>query len=101
MKNHPQFNGIFEMLDHCAKHYRDALSGEMPAIQVLFPDGSRDLIKTNLEDNTVEHQRIRIYKLLNRRIDSKTVRKQPRENFGSGCRKRLFDLAIGARFAGP
>ncbi len=95
MKNYPKFIGIFEMLDHCAKHFRDALSGEMPAIQVLFPDGTRDLIKRNLEDNTIEHQRLRIYKLLTKELILKLSANSPVRilEVGAGSGSLTWELA--------
>ncbi len=95
MSTYPQFMGIFEMLDHCAQHFRDALSGEMPAIQVLFPDGTRDLIKRNLEDNTIEHQRLRIYKLLTKELILKLAANSPVRilEVGAGSGSLTWELA--------
>jgi amino acid adenylation domain-containing protein len=36
---YPQFAGMFELLDDCAATYPAALSGVIPAIGVLYPDG--------------------------------------------------------------
>jgi acyl transferase domain-containing protein len=42
---YPGFAGMLALLDHCARHYRDALSGRIPAIGVLYPDGKPDLFE--------------------------------------------------------
>ncbi|MDH3716819.1 MAG: aminotransferase class III-fold pyridoxal phosphate-dependent enzyme, partial [Planctomycetota bacterium] len=63
-KQYPEFDGIREMLAHCVRHYGPALSGVIPAVSVLFPDGRRDLVDGNLKERTVEHRTMRVYQLL-------------------------------------
>ncbi len=62
--SYPQFRGLVDLLVHCAKHYPDALAERIPAITVLFPDGSRGLLNRALCEQTVEHRHLRTYKLL-------------------------------------
>ncbi len=57
---YPRFTGMFELLEHCVAHYPDALSGRIPAISVLYPDGEA----TRLEQaaaNTAAHSTRDIY----------------------------------------
>jgi amino acid adenylation domain-containing protein len=37
-QRYPSLKGTFRLLDYCASRYREALSGEIEAINVLFPD---------------------------------------------------------------
>ena len=63
-REHPDFVGIYDMLQHCVSQYRPALAGEIPPVSVLFPEGRRDLVDTNLKERTVEHRKMRVYQLL-------------------------------------
>ncbi len=59
------FKPLHEMVRHCVDHYAQALSGNIEAISVLYPDGDRSLISETGE-NTVEHSNHRVYyQLLN------------------------------------
>jgi acyl transferase domain-containing protein/NADPH:quinone reductase-like Zn-dependent oxidoreductase len=40
LENDPRFRGLLRLLEHCTGHYRRALSGEIPSISVLYPDGT-------------------------------------------------------------
>jgi 3-oxoacyl-(acyl-carrier-protein) synthase/SAM-dependent methyltransferase len=42
---YPEFAGVLELLLHCAEHYPEALSGAVPAISVLYPEGRSDLLE--------------------------------------------------------
>ena len=44
LSDYPQFAGLVRLLEHCTAHYRRALSGEIPSITVLYPDGTSDLL---------------------------------------------------------
>ncbi|MGD9160302.1 MAG: SDR family NAD(P)-dependent oxidoreductase [Desulfobacteraceae bacterium] len=48
------FQGLLDLLDHCAENYGSALSEEMKAVGVLFPDGNNNLIE-ECGKNTVEY----------------------------------------------
>ncbi len=56
------FAGTIELLDHCGRHYRDVLSGEIPGISVLFVDGNREFLDQKLRRETVEHRNLRVYR---------------------------------------
>lgn len=56
----PQFSGLFQFLEHCAKYRLDAICGRIEAIGVLFPGGSGDFVDA-CERATVEHRSERIY----------------------------------------
>lgn len=77
VKKYPEFRGVFEMLQHCSQHYREALAGDMPAISVLYPDGSRDLIDRTLVENTAEYRKLRIYELLTKELLLRLSKKSP------------------------
>ncbi|MFT7584177.1 MAG: NADPH:quinone reductase-like Zn-dependent oxidoreductase/NAD(P)-dependent dehydrogenase (short-subunit alcohol dehydrogenase family)/ubiquinone, partial [Cellvibrionaceae bacterium] len=60
LTGYPQFAGLIHYLSHCAQYYRPALSGEMPAINVLYPDGAANSLQRT-EAETVEHRHDRLY----------------------------------------
>jgi acyl transferase domain-containing protein/NAD(P)-dependent dehydrogenase (short-subunit alcohol dehydrogenase family)/acyl carrier protein/2-polyprenyl-3-methyl-5-hydroxy-6-metoxy-1,4-benzoquinol methylase len=39
-QQHPQFQGLVRLVVHCAAYYRDALSGTIDSLSVLYPDGT-------------------------------------------------------------
>lgn len=59
-QNYPQFTGTLELLEHCVKHYREALSGAIPAIGVLYPEGRADLLE-RAGERTVPYSKRDIY----------------------------------------
>lgn len=59
-ERYPQFRGLFDFVDHCARSHRDALAGRVEAIGVLYPGGSTELID-RVERTTVEHRSERVY----------------------------------------
>ncbi|GET41352.1 KR domain-containing protein [Microseira wollei] len=58
---YPLFTGMIQLLDRCAANYREALSGKIPAISVLYPEGRFDFLeqaaKNTLEHSTEPHYR--------------------------------------------
>ncbi|MDO9103418.1 MAG: beta-ketoacyl synthase N-terminal-like domain-containing protein [Methylovulum sp.] len=65
----PGFRPLYEMVAYCVRHYREALSGSISAISVLYPDGDRSLI-SETGRNTVEHSNHRVYyQLLKKHVD--------------------------------
>ncbi len=73
-KRYPEFSGMFGLLSHCANHYPEALSGEIEAISVLYPDGSSDLL-ANFAKNIAEYGRYTLYKTLVGKIISEVLAK--------------------------
>ncbi len=43
-KDYPGALPIYDLVMHCTAHYKQALSGEIPSIAVLFPGGSSELL---------------------------------------------------------
>lgn len=54
------FSALADMVAYCVEKYPKALSGQIEAISVLYPDGDRNLITETAED-TVEHNNHRVY----------------------------------------
>lgn len=52
-QHYPGSLSLFNLIMHCVTHYRKALSGEIPAIGVLFPEGSSKLLDAVSKDSTV------------------------------------------------
>ncbi|MCP5046966.1 MAG: acyltransferase domain-containing protein, partial [bacterium] len=44
-EKYPQFKGILKLVAHCKSNYRKALSGEIEAIGVVYPEGDHILFK--------------------------------------------------------
>ncbi|WP_437282989.1 beta-ketoacyl synthase N-terminal-like domain-containing protein [Sorangium sp. So ce375] len=64
---YPELAGLFELLDHCVRHYPEALTGEIEAIGVLYPSGSAALTD-RFEARTAEHRSERVYLALLREV---------------------------------
>ncbi|AIQ58855.1 alpha/beta fold hydrolase [Paenibacillus borealis] len=60
LQDFPEFKGMLQFLDYCTGNYKDALSGVIPPVSVLFPKGSSDALERSNRD-TVEHGRERVY----------------------------------------
>jgi acyl transferase domain-containing protein/2-polyprenyl-3-methyl-5-hydroxy-6-metoxy-1,4-benzoquinol methylase/aryl carrier-like protein len=76
----PGFRSTLEFLEHCVRHYPAALTGQIEAISVLYPDGRGSLMKEAAQ-KTVEHTLHTVYHRLLREIvhqlvdsSSKTIR---------------------------
>jgi acyl transferase domain-containing protein/acyl carrier protein/NAD(P)-dependent dehydrogenase (short-subunit alcohol dehydrogenase family) len=74
---YPLFTGIIEVLDHCAAHYHQALSGKIPAISVLYPEGRFDFLEQATK-NTLEHSTEPIYRHVLAELISKIATQQQR-----------------------
>ena len=59
-EKYPAFRGLIEFIDYCTQDYPKALSGEIPSIQVLYPDGKTTRLDA-LQKNTIEYSQQRIY----------------------------------------
>ncbi len=47
----PEFRGIVRLVEHCTSHYPAALSGKIPAITVIYPEGRSDLLEETAREN--------------------------------------------------
>ena len=59
-ENFPAFSGLINFIDCCTQDYPKALAGEIPSIQVLYPEGKTTRLDA-LQKNTVEYSQQRIY----------------------------------------
>jgi acyl transferase domain-containing protein/SAM-dependent methyltransferase/acyl carrier protein len=71
-QDYPGFKPLHEMVAHCVAHFGKALSGEIEAISVLYPDGDRSLISETGE-KTVEHSNHRVYYQLLKHLVHRTI----------------------------
>ncbi|WP_179088001.1 alpha/beta fold hydrolase [Paenibacillus sp. FSL R7-0273] len=60
LESYPDFKGMLVFLDYCVGKYKEALSGRIPAVSVLFPKGSSEALEQSNQD-TVEHGKERVY----------------------------------------
>jgi acyl transferase domain-containing protein/NADPH:quinone reductase-like Zn-dependent oxidoreductase len=76
LSDYPDFHGLVKLLDHCAGRYRRALSGEIPSISVLYPDGTSALLDECYRDTpeyTGDGVYLKVASRLLARIVSKTA----------------------------
>ncbi|MGR9012024.1 MAG: beta-ketoacyl synthase N-terminal-like domain-containing protein [Gammaproteobacteria bacterium] len=71
-RHHPGFTPLHEMVAYCVAHFGAALSGEIEAISVLYPDGDRSLISETGE-KTIEHSNHRVYYQLLKHLVHQTI----------------------------
>lgn len=85
----PEFRGLYTLLEHCAAHYSPALSGAIPAISVLYPDGKSDFLNA-CEQDTIPHSYEPIYRNLLRHLLEKLVEIHPQ-----GRPLRILEVGAG------
>lgn len=56
----PEFEGLIRFIDQCTAQYPDALSGKIPAIEVLYPEGQTDRLDA-MQRDTIEYSQQRVY----------------------------------------
>jgi acyl transferase domain-containing protein len=74
---YPQMTALFVLFDNCAQHYREALSGQIPAISLLFGDNERDVFQRAV-DTIREHSYVPLCEALVKTIVAELV-SQPRQ----------------------
>ena len=57
--------------------FADALSGRIPSITVLFPDGTRNFLDQCLVEETVEHDNIKVYQEVARELILRKAQEGP------------------------
>lgn len=88
-EKYPEFAGILGLLEHCVNHYSAALSGEIEAISVLYPEGSAHLLE-DAGKNTVSYSHREIYNLLLKEIISRLIRHQ-----SPNKKLRILEVGVG------
>ncbi|MEU5959016.1 beta-ketoacyl synthase N-terminal-like domain-containing protein [Streptomyces sp. NPDC047525] len=53
LREYPELTGHIRLLDRCLDHLPDVLSGATDAVEVLFPDGSFDLVAPVYQSNPI------------------------------------------------
>ncbi|MER5852439.1 beta-ketoacyl synthase N-terminal-like domain-containing protein [Streptomyces sp. NPDC002012] len=53
LRDYPELTGHITLLDRCLDHLPDVLSGATDAVEVLFPDGSFDLVAPVYQSNPI------------------------------------------------
>ncbi|MEU8891629.1 beta-ketoacyl synthase N-terminal-like domain-containing protein [Streptomyces sp. NPDC048442] len=53
LRDYPELTGHLALLDRCLDHLPDVLSGATDAVEVLFPDGSFDLVAPVYQSNPI------------------------------------------------
>jgi acyl transferase domain-containing protein len=85
---YPEFGGIVHLVEHCTAHYPAALSGDVPAITVIYPEGRSDLLESLMKD-TARHTNKEAYiALLRETIERRLAA-------ANGQRLRLLEVGVG------
>lgn len=59
----PGFEGLYRLLAHCAFHYGPFFSGDLPGIEVLYPEGKYDFLEA-CEAATIPYSQEPVYRRL-------------------------------------
>ncbi len=86
---YPEFQGMYQLLEHCSKHYNKALSGEMFAISVLLPKGRPNFLMECL-NNTAEFSNEKLYSLLTGEMIGMALKK-----LGGKRKMRILEIGGG------
>lgn len=86
---YPAFKPMFAVFEHCMKHYRQALNGEIEAVGVLFPEGGGSLWEKSTKE-IPEHTRHRVYTALARDIVLDAIARNPQRQL------RILEIGAGA-----
>lgn len=87
---YPEFRGIVRLVEHCTSQYPAALSGKIPAITVLYPEGRSNLLETTARENA-RHTNKDVYlgvlrEALERRLAA-----------AGGRKLRILEVGVGDR----
>ncbi len=81
------FSGQLDLLEHCVKHFGQALREEIPALGVLYPEGKNDLILQTYK-NTIQEKEDDFLKEIFASMLSRLV----------GCKRRIRILEAGSGY---
>ncbi len=99
----PGFAPLFGLLEACAQSYPESLSGKIPAIGVLFPDGGRGRI-VEAAEQMEEHGNHRVYRTLLaevlRRLATRATRRRPLRILEVGGGNAIMTGLIAERLQG-
>jgi 2-polyprenyl-3-methyl-5-hydroxy-6-metoxy-1,4-benzoquinol methylase len=95
LEQFPEFHGLLEMLQHCARHYREALAGDILGVSVLLPGGRHDFVKQHLKHYTDYYKCTRIYEGVARELVLSLSQKSPLRilEVGGGSGELTWQLA--------
>ncbi len=95
-RDFPRFQGLVRLIGHCAGNHYKALTGEIEAISVLFPDGTADFVNQCSEDS-VTISSSNAYELLSAELLTDTLKRSKRKlrilEVGAGQGKLTWQLA--------
>lgn len=84
----PEFSGILKLLVHCTAHYPEALSGKVPAITVLYPEGRSDLLEATARETAPHTNKAAYVALLKEVIERQLARTHGRP-------LRILEVGVG------
>jgi acyl transferase domain-containing protein/thioesterase domain-containing protein/SAM-dependent methyltransferase/acyl carrier protein len=85
---YPNFAGRLDLLDHCVNNYGQALSGDIEAISVLYPDGTSAYLDEQLK-GSICYSNVEVYLILLRELISKLLKD------ARGQRLRILEVGGG------
>ncbi|MCU0286097.1 MAG: amino acid adenylation domain-containing protein, partial [Acidobacteria bacterium] len=89
LEKYPGFSGTVRVLDYCTSHYCRALSGEIDALTVLYPEGN--YIKNEAQYlDSVQHSKEELYMLLLKELVVKVIKQT-----SMGRTIRILEIGAG------
>lgn len=74
---YPMFRGTLTLLDHCVSHFSLALSEKIPAISVLYPEGSTAFMDKTFSEDTAEYTEMPIIRNIAVKLLSTLINELP------------------------
>lgn len=78
-QRYPTFVPLFDLIQHCANHYQQALSGQIYAINVLYPEGDSTFI-INTMKKMAKHTYEELYISMLQRLITKALKERRGNN---------------------
>jgi amino acid adenylation domain-containing protein len=78
VRKYPEFSSLLNLLEHCVSNYPKALSGEIEAISVLYPEGRSDLIE-NFYSSMENYRHDRVYQTILKELVAGILRGSPQK----------------------
>jgi len=91
---YPVFQGTLSLLDHCITHYAEALSGKIPAISVLYPEGNTAFLDKKFSEDTAIYSELPILKDGAIKVVSHVSRNTPLNILEIGGGRGIFTLEL-------
>jgi acyl transferase domain-containing protein len=94
-RRYPGATASFWALEHCVQHYTEALSGEIEAVSVLYPNGSSEML-LEVTESQAQYSNVGVYRQLIAALIKQAAERSARPvqilEIGAGDGKLTWDL---------